>query len=70
MPASSVMGQVTIRLFLSETGNIAEVRLIRSGGDPFLDQNVVFAARQASFPIPPAGATTVDRTFLVTYVYR
>jgi hypothetical protein len=35
-----------------------------------MDQNVVFAAKQASFPIPPAGATTADRTFLVTYVYR
>ena len=70
VPISSVMGQVTIRLFLSETGNIADVRLIRSGGDPILDQNVVFAAKQASFPIPPAGATTADRTFLVTYIYR
>lgn len=70
VPVSSVTGQVTIRLFLSETGNIAEVRLVRSGGDPIMDQNVVFAAKQASFPIPPAGATTADRTFLVTYVYR
>ena len=36
VPSSSVMGQVTIRLFLSETGNIAEVRLIRSGRDPIM----------------------------------
>ena len=70
MPPSSILGQVTIRLLLSETGNIVEVRLIRSGGDPIMDQSVVFAAKQASFPIPPAGATPVDRTFLVTYVYR
>ena len=35
-----------------------------------MDQNVVFAAKQSSFPIPPAGATVADRTFLVTYVYR
>lgn len=70
MPGSDRMGQVTIRLFLSETGNIVDVRLVRSSGDGLMDQNVVFAARQASFPIPPAGATPVDRTFLVTYVYR
>ena len=70
MPASDRLGQVTIRLFLSETGNLLEARLIRSGGDPIMDQNVVFAARQSSFPIPPAGATVADRTFLVTYIYR
>jgi len=70
MPGSDRLGQVTIRLFLSETGNLVEARLIRSGGDPMMDQNVLFAAKQASFPIPPAGATTADRTFLVTYIYR
>ena len=67
---SGALGRVTIRLFLSETGNLADLRLIRSGGDPILDQNVMFAAKQASFPIPPAGATLSDRTFLVTYVYH
>jgi periplasmic protein TonB len=70
MPGSDRLGQVTIRLFLSETGNLLEARLVRSGGDPIMDQNVVFAAKQASFPIPPSGATVADRTFLVTYVYR
>jgi len=70
MPGSDKLGQVTIRLFLSETGNLLEARLIRSGGDPVMDQNVVFAAKQASFPIPPSGSTVADRTFLVTYVYR
>ncbi|HEY7086251.1 MAG TPA: TonB family protein [Hyphomicrobiaceae bacterium] len=70
MPGSDKLGQVTVRLFLSETGNLLEARLIRSGGDPIMDQNVVFAAKQASFPIPPNGATVADRTFLVTYIYR
>jgi protein TonB len=70
MPASSVLSQVTIRLLLSDKGNIVEVRLIRSGGDPILDQNVLFAAKQSNFPIPPLGATELDRTFQVTYIYR
>jgi len=70
MPGFTVVGQVTIRLFLSEIGNIVEVRLVRSSGDPILDQSVLFSAKQASFPIPPAGATVADRTFMVTYVYR
>jgi TonB family protein len=70
MPGSAVLSQVTIRLLLSETGNLVEVRLVRSGGDPILDQNVMFAVKQSSFPIPPIGSTLLDRTFMVTYVYR
>ena len=68
--ARDTLGRVTVRLLLSETGNLTQAQLVRSSGDPVLDQNVVFAARQSSFPIPPAGATVADRTFLVTYIYR
>jgi periplasmic protein TonB len=67
---AGVLGQVTVRFFLTENGNLVEVRLMRSAGDPILDQNVVFAVKQASFPIPPVGSTLLDRTFLVTYIYR
>jgi periplasmic protein TonB len=68
--ADDTVARVTVRLFLSEHGNLTELQLVRSSGDPILDQNVMFAARQSSFPIPPAGATLADRTFLVTYIYR
>jgi len=64
------LGRVTVKLLLSNSGNLAEVQLIRSAGVPGLDQSVVFAVKQASFPIPPGGATLVDRTFLVTYIYN
>ena len=64
------LGRVTVRLLLSETGNLTQQQLVRSSGDPILVQNVMFAARQSSFPIPPAGSTVSDRTFLVTYIYR
>lgn len=63
-------GRVTVKLLLSSTGNLTEVQLLRSAGIPSLDQSVVFAVKQASFPIPPQGATQVDRTFLVTYIYN
>jgi TonB family protein len=70
MPSSDRLGRVTIRLVLNERGNVQSVELVRSGGDPLMDQNVVFAARQSSFPLPPVGATLADRSFLVTYVYQ
>jgi periplasmic protein TonB len=70
MPSSAVLGRVTVRFLLSQTGNLIEVHLMAGAGDPSLDQNVVFAVKQASFPIPPQGATVIDRTFQVTYVYH
>lgn len=70
MPASSVLGRVTVRFLLSQNGNLVEVHLISGGGDPILNQSVVFAVKQSSFPFPPPGATEIDRTFQVTYVYH
>lgn len=64
------LGRVTVKLLLSNNGNLVEVQLIRGAGIPGLDQSVVFAVKQASFPIPPMGSTSVDRTFLVTYIYN
>ena len=66
---NDVLGRVTVRIFLSETGNVVEVKLLAGAKDPTLSQDVVFAARQTSYPIPPAGSNVADRTFLVTYVY-
>lgn len=69
-PPRDVRGRVTVRLLLSEHGNLVEVVVARSAGDPILDQNVVFAVKQSSFPIPPRGSSLIDRTFLVTYIYH
>ena len=46
-----------------------EVKLLGGAKDPMLSQSVVFAARQTSYPIPPTGSNTADRTFMVTYIY-
>jgi TonB family protein len=63
-------GRVTVRFLLSPDGNLVEVRLVRSSGNPMLDQGVLFAVQQTSFPFPPPNAPPVDRTFLVTYIYE
>lgn len=62
--------RLTVRITLSEIGNIAEVRLVHTSTDPTLDQNVMFSIRQSNFPIPPGNLKPVDRVFLVTYVYN
>ena len=69
-PRFGQTGRVTIRLLLTMRGNIDQVRVIKSSGIPSLDQSVLFASQQSSFPFPPKGATVADRTFLVTYIYN
>jgi TonB family protein len=69
-PPSGVSGRVTVRLFLNENGDLTEVRVVDSSGKGYFDQSIVFATKQSNFPLPPAGATVADRTFLITYVYR
>lgn len=69
-PPSGVFGRVTVRLFLNENGDLTEVRVVESSGKSGLDQSIVFATKQSNFPLPPAGSTVADRTFLITYVYR
>jgi periplasmic protein TonB len=67
---SSTRGRVPVRLVVSQNGNLAELRLARSSGNPLLDQAVMFAVQQTSFPFPPPNAPPIDRTFLVTYIYE
>jgi TonB family protein len=71
MPAANgAIGRVTVRIFLSEVGNLSDVQLVQSSGNSALDQQVVFAVRMSSFPIPPTASSLADRTFLVSYLYR
>jgi periplasmic protein TonB len=66
---SDVLGRVTVRIFLSESGNVIDVKLLSGAKNSSLNQDVIFAARQTSYPIPPAGSNVADRTFMVTYIY-
>jgi TonB family protein len=63
-------GRVTVRLLLNQNGDLVDVRVVAPSGKPGLDQSVVFSTKQASFPLPPRNSTEIDRTFIVTYVYR
>ncbi len=69
-PPAGIYGRVTVRLFLDMNGNLTDVRVVESSGKSNLDQSIVFATKQSNFPLPPAGATVADRTFLISYIYR
>jgi periplasmic protein TonB len=63
-------GRVTVRIILNNNGNVVEVQVIRSSNRSDLDQGVMFAAKQTSYPFPPPNSNDADRTFLVTYIYE
>lgn len=68
-PPRGIFGRVTVRLILSMNGDLERVEMLDASGTS-LDQSVVFATKQTYFPLPPYNATAVDRTFIITYVYR
>ena len=67
---SDTFGRVTVRIVLNQNGNVTEVKVMRPSNIVGLDQSVMFAIKQTSFPFPPANSIDVDRIFQVTYVYR
>jgi len=69
-PPRGIFGRVTVRMLLTENGDLGEVLVLAPSGRPGLDQSVVFAAKQTYFPLPPYNATVADRTFTITYIYR
>lgn len=68
-PPRGILGRVTVRLLLTENGDLAEVQVLQPSGTP-IDQSVVFATKQTYFPLPPYNSSVADRTFIITYVYR
>lgn len=65
-----VLGRVTVRITLNENGNVSDVQIVRAANNAQIDQSVVFAARQTSYPFPPPNSNLADRTFLITYIYH
>jgi len=63
-------GRVTVRITLDKDGSLVRTEVLRPSSVAGLDQSVVFATRQTSFPFPPRNANAADLTFIVTYIYR
>ena len=63
-------GRVTVRIELNMNGNLVRTTVLAPSKVAGLDQNVVFATQQSSFPFPPRNAVPADLVFFVTYIYR
>jgi protein TonB len=67
---SNTFGRVTVRIEINKNGNLVRTTVIKPSNVSGLDQNVVFATQQSSFPFPPRNAVPADLVFFVTYIYR
>lgn len=63
-------GRVRVRITLDRNGNLVSTQVMMPSQVAGLDQSVVFATRQTSFPLPPNNANSADLVFVVTYIYR
>jgi TonB family protein len=66
----NTFGRVTVRITLNMNGNLAGTVVMKPSSVAGLDQSVVFATQQSSFPFPPRNAKPQDLVFFVTYIYR
>jgi TonB family protein len=66
----NTFGRVTVRVELNMNGNLVRTTVLKPSQVAGLDQSVVFATQQSSFPFPPRNAVPADLVFFVTYIYR
>jgi TonB family protein len=66
----NTFGRVTVRVELNMNGNLVRTTVLKPSNIAGLDQSVVFATQQSSFPFPPRAAVPADLVFFVTYIYR
>jgi protein TonB len=53
---------------ISATGQVQDLKLLQSSGDSWLDTGALMSVKQARLPVPPAGLSAGDRTFVVEYI--
>lgn len=70
MPQMNALGRMTVRIIINQNGNIESVEVLSRSENTDLNRAIVFSTKQASFPFPPNGATLLDRTFTITYIYH
>jgi TonB family protein len=66
----NTFGRVTVRIELNMNGDLVRTTVLKPSNIAGLDQSVVFATKQSSFPFPPQNAVPADLIFFVTYIYR
>lgn len=64
-------GMVVVTFTLSKSGDVSSASILRSSGEPELDESVLAAVRRAApFPKTPPSARAEQRRFVVPFLFR
>lgn len=76
-PKKRVLGNAQVRIVVDETGNVVRREIVKSSGDPRVDEaalaNVDYAikdCRDEGLPQAPQGLTEAERTVLQGYTFK
>lgn len=61
-------GSSVVTFVVSASGQVEDLRLVKSAGDDWLDHGALMAVRQARMPAPPPGLPVGDRRFVIEYI--
>jgi TonB family protein len=63
-------GTTTIKFGISPQGKAGSIEVETSSGIPALDKSAMDAVIRTSFPVPPAGMTEAERTYVVPFHFK
>jgi protein TonB len=63
-------GTAQVKFTIAPSGALASIEVAKSSGSKRLDDTALAAVQRAAFPVPPAGMTVAQLTFVVPYHFR
>jgi protein TonB len=67
---AGVRGTVRIGFTVARSGVVSEARVLRSSGQPVLDEAALDAVRNAKFPTPPPELAAIELKYEIPYIFR
>jgi protein TonB len=63
-------GEVAIEFTIAGTGEVSHAKVVRSSGQPTLDEAALAAVAGTRFPAPPSGLSAAQLTYRIPYYFR
>ena len=66
----NIQGDVTVRITIGPQGQVMNVSIASSSGNPLLDISALKAARESTFKAPMVNGVPTQRDYLIIYTFR
>jgi periplasmic protein TonB len=70
LSASRAKGTVVVKLVLDRSGTLARAEVVKSSGNPRLDEVALLLTRRAAFPPPPSALVTAELSYIAPVRFR